>query len=243
MTKFVDLFPFRPAILPVIHVESADQALRNAEIARRAGCDGLFLINHAGSCADLLTIHHDLTTEFPGWWIGINCLDLAPVSVFKEISQEVDGVWVDNAGIDESSQAQGVAERIAQAQRESGWQGLYFGGVAFKYQRQVADLERATKLATGYMDVITTSGPGTGQAAHVAKIRTMRKAAGECPLAIASGIAPENAHQYVGIADCFLVATGISRNWREFDPERVKKLVANVRNSQSPSNAISREAA
>jgi hypothetical protein len=33
-------------ILPVIHVDSVEQALRNAEIARESLCDGVFLINH-----------------------------------------------------------------------------------------------------------------------------------------------------------------------------------------------------
>ena len=40
--------------------------------------------------------------------------------------------------------------------------------------------------------MITTSGSGTGIAADVAKIHTMKKAIGSHPLAIASGITPEN---------------------------------------------------
>jgi hypothetical protein len=243
MTRFADVFPRRPAILPVIHVESADQALRNAGIARGAGCDGVFLINHAGPCPDLLAVHQVVATEFPGWWIGVNCLDMAPASLFAVIGQEVSGVWVDNAGIDDSSDSQDVAEHIALARRASGWQGLYFGGVAFKYQRPVADLERASVLATRYMDVLTTSGPGTGQAAQVAKIQTMRQAIGDFPLAIASGITPENAGDYAAISDCFLVATGISKNWRELDPERVRKLVTIVRDARTSDAGLPTEAA
>jgi hypothetical protein len=39
------------------------------------------------------------------------------------------------------------------ARRARGWTGLYFGGVAFKYQRDVAaaDLGPAAVLATSYM--------------------------------------------------------------------------------------------
>jgi len=83
-------------------------------------------------------------------------------------------------------------------------------------------------LASKYMDVVTTSGPGTGQASNVSKIQRMKSSIGSFPLAIASGITPENVHQYIEFADCFLVATGISHSWTELDPKRVESLVAKV---------------
>lgn len=229
MTRFKQVFSERPAILPVIHVESLEQALRNAQIARQTKCDGVFLINHKGTYGELLAIHRAVANEFPDWWIGVNCLDLAPWELFDKISPQVAGLWVDNAGIDETAREQPQAERVADARLRSSWQGLYFGGVAFKYQRQVADLGEAARLATRYVDVVTTSGSGTGQAAHTEKIRTMKRAIGGFPLAIASGITPENVHHYLGICDCFLVATGISRSWSELDPKRVASLVSRVR--------------
>lgn len=79
------------------------------------------------------------------------------------------------------------------------------------------------------MDVVTTSGPGTGKAAAVEKIRTMKEALGDFPLAIASGITPENVSDYLPYADCFLVATGISRNFEQLDPARTHALVEAVR--------------
>jgi predicted TIM-barrel enzyme len=79
------------------------------------------------------------------------------------------------------------------------------------------------------MDVVTTSGPGTGRAAEVTKIQRMREALGDAPLAIASGITPENVDQYLPYADCFLVATGISRSDGEFDSRRVLALVERVK--------------
>ncbi len=228
MTRFGQVFRRPPAVLPVIHVEELDQALRNAQIAREAGCDGIFLINHGGSCADLLTIHGAVQAEFPDWWIGVNCLDMSPWQVFEVIDRRVAGVWVDNAGIDEQAEVQEMAERVAEARAKSGWSGLYFGGVAFKYQRPVTDLARAAILASSYMDVVTTSGPGTGKSAQVDKIRTMKEAIGDFPLAIASGITPQNVNRYLAVADCFLVATGISHSWTELEPQRVADLVRRV---------------
>jgi predicted TIM-barrel enzyme len=230
VTKLNEIFPGRRhVLLPVIHVEDEGQAVREARIAREAGCDGVFLINHAVSSEELLSIHETVAREFSDWWVGVNCLDLSPVEVFDAISDKVDGVWVDNAHIDERTEQQPFAECIFAARQRSGWQGLYFGGVAFKYQREVENLAAATKLAARYMDVVTTSGPSTGESASVEKIARMKSALGSFPLAIASGITPENVSDYLPFADCFLVATGISKSWNEFDPVRVKALAAAVR--------------
>ena len=57
------------------------------------------------------------------------------------------------------------ANAIAAARAASGWRGSYFGGVAFKYQRPVAEelLPAAGRLAARHTDFITTSGAGTGE--------------------------------------------------------------------------------
>jgi len=212
----------------VIHVESQKQALQNAELARQSGCDGVFLINHAIAVRDLLTIHQKVIEEFPGWWVGVNCLGINPRQVFSIVGPGVAGVWTDDACIDERTDVQPAADAILAARASASWEGLYFGGVAFKYQRAVGDLAAAARLATQYMDVVTTSGPGTGQAPSIAKIRAMKKALGDCPLAIASGITPENVADYLEVADCFLVATGINASWTELDPLLVRKLVQTV---------------
>ena len=222
-------FAGRHALLPVIHVESLDQTLRNARIAFEAGCDGLFLINHGMSYRELLEIHGATLREFPNRWMGVNCLDLSAEEVFRRITSTVAGVWVDNAMVDERTEDLADAQSVRNAQLRSGWEGLYFGGVAFKYQRPVEDLARAARLAAGCMDVVTTSGPGTGRAAPREKILAMKQALGDHPLAIASGITPANVHDYLDLADCFLVATGISRSFTEFDPALVGALVAAVR--------------
>ena len=216
-------------MLPVIHVEDEEQALRETGVAREAGVDGVFLINHAVSSEELLAVHESVTREFPGWWIGVNCLDLSPNETFEAISDKVAGVWVDNAAIDERVPEQPAAERTLAARQRRGWCGLYFGGVAFKYQRNVDDLAQAAQVAARFMDVVTTSGPGTGRSASVEKIAQMKAALGKFPLAIASGITPENVSDYLPHADCFLVATGISRSWTEFNPAKVRALVEAVR--------------
>lgn len=221
-------FSHKHVILPVIHVESLELALRNVEIAGEAGADGVFLIGHSMGSGDLLEITNEVLDKYPDLWVGVNCLGLLPVEVFEYISPKVQGVWADDAGIYEHSLEQSYASDTRTAQQELAPQTLYFGGVAFKYQRTVSDLELACQAAEGLMDVITTSGPGTGKAASIEKVRRM-KGATEIPIGIASGITPENVREYLPYVDYYLVATGISKSFTELDPIKVKELVEAVR--------------
>lgn len=229
MSLFRKVFASRHIVLPVIHVNSPSQAQDNVQTAREAGADGVFLINHGMADEALLAIHEAVAYGHAGWWVGVNCLGLSPEQVFGAVSPKVGGVWVDNAGIEEGQEDQPYAERVSVVRKSRAPSCLYFGGVAFKYQRHVDDLESACSVAARYMDVVTTSGPGTGRSADVEKIRRMKKALGDAPLAIASGITPENVGDYLPHADIFLVATGISRSFTELDPVQTRSLVAIVR--------------
>jgi predicted TIM-barrel enzyme len=83
----------------------------------------------------------------------------------------------------------------------------------------------ATQIACHYMDVVTTSGSGTGMAAEPEKIKTMSTVAKKYnkKLGIASGITPNNIKDYESVT-YFLVATGISKDFHTFNPLLVKEL-------------------
>ena len=218
-------------LIPAIHVLNLEQAKRNCELAFAAGCDGVFLINHENEAGvrelffnDLLDIHATLAEQFPNLWIGVNCLDLAAADLFQHLDSTVSGLWVDDAEIDERRSEQTAAEQILKAKADSNWQGEYFGGVAFKYQRQVQAPADAARIATNYMDVVTTSGSGTGTAAPVEKVKQMKLGVGNRPLAIASGITAENVDQFLPWVDVFIVATGISHSFYELDAKKVRQL-------------------
>lgn len=218
---------------PVIHVQDAVQALENAAVAFECGADGIFLINHEDeqghrpiNYLDLLSIHTEVVADHPGKWIGINFLDLPATKIFQHLTPAVAGVWIDDGEIDERTGPQPAAEAISIAREGSGWQGVYLGGVAFKYQRSVAgeDLAKAAEIGARFIDVVTTSGPATGKAAAIEKVQTMKRALGAKPLAIASGITVENVNSYLAWVDYFLVATGISSDFYTLDPQKVKAL-------------------
>lgn len=232
MERFRETFSNPHVVLPVIHVETPRQTLKNAEIAQKAGADGAFLISMQGmSHKELSEMHRVVQNEFSTWWVGVNYLDLSTIEVFNTINDNISGVWADDARINEWVEQQVEAEEIKKLQHARGWNGLYFGGVAFKYQRDVDNIELAAQIATHYMDVVTTSGSGTGSAPDREKIARMKGAIGTHPLGIASGITPSNVSEYKEVADCFLVATSLLVPGREeFDPGKVKDLVDAVRN-------------
>ena len=226
-----------PAVLPVIHVRDTPQACRNAAIAIEAGAQGVFLINHDFDHEELVPILREVRTRFPSLWLGANFLAVTGRDAFPVLGRlqaegaEIDACWADDARIDERvpPDEQAEAEEIATAREKSGWKGLYFGGTAFKKQRPVApsDHETAARTATAWMDAVTTSGIATGEAADGAKIAAFRRGCGDAPLALASGVTPENAAGYAPDVDAMLVATGINRagDFYEIDPERLRRLL------------------
>ena len=230
-----------PAVLPVIHALDRDQVVRNVQIAVREGAHGVFLINHDFALEGLLPLVRAVRDRYPSLWLGVNFLAVTGVRAFPVLGDleragcVVDAYWADDARIDERSDVQRDAEEIAEARRASGWTGWYLGGTAFKKQREVRpeDFETAARVATGYMDAVTTSGIATGRSAEVSKIEAFRRGCADRPLAVASGVTPDNAGAYAGLVDAVLVATGINRagDFHNIEPMRLRRLLAACRDA------------
>ena len=237
-----------PAVLPVVHVLDKEQAIRNVRIAIQEGAQGVFLINHDFHHNQLVPIIRSVRETFLYVWLGVNFLGVSGSQAFPILGDlasqgvAVDAYWADNAHVDErvSLDQQETATAISRVRRESDWKGLYFGGTAFKMQRTVADdkVGVAASLATHFMDVVTTSGSATGVAANMDKIRAMRASCGDAAMAIASGITPANASDYIPYVDCFLVATGVSGDFYNFDPIKLRSLI-HICRTQSPTQPSS----
>jgi predicted TIM-barrel enzyme len=217
------------AILPVVHVQDEAQAIRMSLMVQSAGADGVFLIGHGMGSKELAGILCTVRQHLPDFWLGVNFLDLDPFGAFRQIETlltggtQIDGVWTDQSFTrpDYIVRLDAVRARLPHV--------CYFGGTAFKYQPQPKDVESAARTASERMDFVTTSGPGTGQAANISKMQAMKSGVGTGSLALASGITPENVTQYLPYVDALLVATGISLNFREFDRAKLDQLVTNVR--------------
>ena len=222
-----------PVVLPVIHVLDNKRTERNVGEVIAAGAAGCFLINHDFERAQFLPIIRHVRDRFPGLWLGVNFLAVTGRDAFPmlgDLEREgcpVDAYWADDARIDEHGN-NAEATEIAQIYQDCGWRGMYFGGTCFKKQREVAPehYAQAAKEACGFMDVITTSGVATGHEADLGKVGTFRNAIGDRPLALASGITPDNAESYADV-DCFMVATGINEpgNFYDIAPNRLSALM------------------
>jgi predicted TIM-barrel enzyme len=228
-----------PVVTPVVHVLDIGQVARNIELAIVEGVAGVFLINHDFPHDELVPIVREVRRLFPSLWLGVNFLGVSGADAFPVLGElERDGVlvdayWSDDARLDERNSVQHRAQTIQDIRVASGWTGMYFGGVAFKKQRPV-DPEyypQAANLGAQWLDVVTTSGMATGESADSAKISAFRRGIEDRPMALASGVSPENVEIYAPDVDCFLVATGINRvgDFYHIDRGRLHALLAATR--------------
>ena len=223
-----------PVILPVIHVLDDARTAANIDHIIDAGLKGCFLINHDFGIDAFLPVLEAIRGRYPDFWIGVNFLAVTGLKAFPILAKlsargvSIDAYWADDARIDESAVTQEEADNIAATRTACGWEGLYFGGTAFKKQRPVdpKDYARAAGIAGGFMDVVTTSGIATGHSADLGKLAEFRGALPDRPIALASGITPDNATDY-DMVDCFMVATGINfeNDFYNIDPARLSHLL------------------
>lgn len=221
----------RPRVLPVVHVLDAAHAVDQSRVALGAGADGVFLIDHGGSVENTHACVRAVQDYAPEAFIGVNLLSqLLPRAVRTVAPWAISALWSDDAGIDEglAPEDQPAGAALAEAVADSGFAGEVFGGVAFKYQRTVPDdaLGRAVRAAAPWLDVVTTSGPGTGAAASMEKLSAMR--AGLPPgkrLGVASGVTPETVAEVLTVVDDVLVASSICADFHTFDQARLEALL------------------
>lgn len=203
-------------VYPVIHVTGVEESLREVRKAARHPIDGVFLIDHDADDQRLIDTIRAVTDEFGELFVGANFIRRPIEEAVDVLVGAFDGpiplaaIWADRVtalgpGRDPDNPA---ANRV---QLPEQWQGLHFGGIAFKYQAEVPfeELPALGAAARHHVDVATTSGPGTGQAADLSRLNALRDGLAGHPLALASGVTPDNVAQYADLVDHVLVATGI----------------------------------
>jgi len=215
----------RIKIIPVIHYADGNQAMRNAERAIEAGCTGVMLIEMRGRNTDLVFAGGAIKRRWPDAHVGINHLSTEVLKAAHTNIGVVDSTWTDEQLTHTSGETELEAARLAAVLKTS-CPHTVFCGVAFKYQRHEPEPIVAAARAVALGFVPTTSGPSTGAAADPALIEEIRGWIGpDSPLAIASGITPENVASFAPHVSHILVSTGVSSSFHEFDPARLKALV------------------
>lgn len=198
-----------PEIIPVIHMVNINQVRTNILTCINLGIKKVFLINHAVDTDELVLCALEMKKEFPDLWIGVNLLGESIESVINRDLQ-LDGIWFD--------------ETIKESYPKEKFNGMIFGGLAFKYQKQPKDLSVACTEVKYNTTVAVTSGKGTGKAAAIDKIELLQAHLGSHPLAIASGIDATNILQYKEV-NYFLVASSITSAGEIIDADKLNELI------------------
>lgn len=148
---------------------------------------------------------------FPSLWVGINLVGETIIKMLEFIQEfKPDGIWSDRSYITDC-EFQNVPEIIIDSFNRSNWNGLYFGGTLFKYINQHGDVNKILENSAKYMDVLTTSGEGTGIEIEKDKIEKIyNKVSEKILVAIASGITSDNILRLRKTCDIFIVGTSIT---------------------------------
>lgn len=206
-----------PAVYPVIQVADERQAIGQARIAFEQAVAGVFLIDHDRDVERLVSCIAAVRAAHPDRFLGANLIRTSPAQALTTLAEAfggpvpLDALWTDDARLS-TDPALPPGDGLSDARARTGWTGQHFGGVAFKYQTPVPDSALAAlgALAREQVDVPTTSGPGTGLSIAVERLQLLRRGLGDHPLALASGVTPENAALVAPLVDHILVSTGIS---------------------------------
>lgn len=222
-------------VFPVVHINDRDIAVEQARTAIGLGADGVYLISHGGGSGEVLDVLDRVRHREPVAFLGVNLLGHSTESALRQIHEYggstgifANGLWSDD--IMEYGDQPSRAIRY-KAQHPELAQVALLGGVAFKYTpRHTEDPAAAASAARQlepFVDVVTTSGPGTGMSPQPAKIAAMKHAIGK-PLAVASGIGLDNIDDYAGTADQILVASSVETEPYSgiFDATTLAKFIA-----------------
>jgi hypothetical protein len=235
------------SIFTVIHHRDLKTSIENARISAAAGAAGVFLIDMTGDdeaafkAAEAvrgLELERDLSALdsckaaingqrfqplHDRLLVGINALQMPIVeTIARAQAMNLDAIWADNPGLDSIGRGPLASDIAAQLSQGD---ALFFGSVAFKTQAEEPDPAGAAMMASLEGWVPTTSGPGTGMPPQERKLSQMKRAIGDHPLAVASGISPKNARNMARYCDWILAATGISRDFHNLCPDLTKALV------------------
>lgn len=194
--------PF-PWFLPVVHTaepyvatetdlhRAIGATIENVRIVTEAGADGVFFINQNINVSCFFALvealrDHERDRHLP---MGINMLGITHATALEAaLSLDVDMLWADDAAPD--------LVRPVRAK----FPGPYFGGVGFKYQRDLPPdgVGPALAACAGVVDFVTTSGYATGVAPPREKLDFYadRLLPGQ-RLAVASGMSEENLEELV----------------------------------------------
>jgi len=242
-------------VFPVVHIVNSDVelAVHEGEKAFNLGADGILLIDHHNAWRNtnpLFESVNRLNEESSERFVGINILGFNSMQVMQAIDKALknnkqtksieegrvdillnnppSGVWIDDMRDDYMTPGLAMEFKKSKSYLK---QIKILGGVAFKYTNTFTEDPKKAEYEAVYLkdsvDVMVTSGPGTGFEPSVEKIRAMKNSIGEKALAIASGISFENIYKYNGLVDQIFVSSSVETipGSGVFDERKLQELI------------------
>jgi hypothetical protein len=166
--------------------------------------------------------------QYPDKLIGVNYLGatISYIETFELAKKhKLQIAWTDYSGIDLVTEAPEISLHNVDLTKPEGV--FYVSGIHMKYltlRDENKSIEKSARQAMGWMDGVTITGPGTGQATDPEKARRTRVVLGDHPMGAASGVSPENVETILPYIDYMLVNSSISSKDRRIIPERLKAL-------------------
>ena len=166
--------------------------------------------------------------KYPDKVIGVNYLGatISYIETFELAKKHKCQIaWTDYSGIDLVKEAPEISLHDIVNTKPEGV--FYVSGIHMKYltlRNENKSIEQSARQAIGWMDGVTITGPGTGQATDPEKARRTRAVIGDHPMGAASGVSPENVSTLVAYIDYMLVNSSIADPNRRIVPERLKAL-------------------
>lgn len=210
---FLDLFKEKKPILGMLHLkgdteeEKIKRAVKEAEIYKRCGVDGMIVEDYFGSRHDVENALKILS-EHDEYLLGVNVLDNFTYSWEMAARYGAKFIQVDSVAGHLPLCIDKPYGEMIDAYRKSG-DIQVIGGVRFKYQPILSgrSLEEDMKYGLERCDAIACTGEGTGIDTATDKILEFRKLIGNHPLIVAAGMTPDTIEEKLSIGDGAIVGS------------------------------------
>ena len=218
-------------LLPVLSCYNVEQFKKNIinlyPLILDNSVSGVFLLSTNTTIDVIADVYNWTKSTYPNIWIGINLIGENIFKVFKFIKNvNPDGIWIDNSYMNNISNM-GIPELIQDQFEQLNWNGLYFGGIMFKYQSNCNNYDEQILLNTHkYMDVLITSGNGTGIEIEESKLNYIyNNVKNNITIAVASGITEKNIKKIQNKSNIYVVRSSIVNENNDIDIEKLKELI------------------
>jgi membrane complex biogenesis BtpA family protein len=236
--------------------EIVDFAVAEAERYRAGGVDGLIVENHGDipfskpehlgpETAAGMAVMTDAVRRASGLTVGVNVLANGAIQAlavakaagasFIRVNQWANA-YVANEGFVEGPAAAATRYRAwLQAREVKIFADVHVkhGAHAITADRSIPELARDVEFFDA--DVAIATGQRTGDSATMEELSTI--AGGTAlPVAVGSGVTPENVGDILTVADAVIVASYLKRDgvwWNPVDPERLRAFMAAVERARA----------